>query len=218
MTSKIQLYSLATPNGQKVSIALEELGLDYDAHTINIMKGDQFTDDFLKVNPNSKIPAIMDPAGADGEPLPIMESGAILLHLAEKTGKLLSKDARLRSETLQWLFFQMGGIGPMFGQFGHFYKYAKENCDHPYPVERYAKETKRLLTVLDKKLEGRTYLVGEEYSIADISIFPWVGCLDQFYKASEYLGLDSFKNVNAWYKRCSEKPASIKGAKVCGWE
>jgi GST-like protein len=218
MTSKIQLYSLATPNGQKVSIALEELGLDYDAHTINIMKGDQFTDDFLKVNPNSKIPAIMDPAGADGGPLPIMESGAILLHLAEKTGKLLSKDARLRSETLQWLFFQMGGIGPMFGQFGHFYKYAKENCDHPYPVERYAKETKRLLTVLDKKLEGRTYLVGEEYSIADISIFPWIGCLDQFYKASEYLGLDSFKNVNGWYKRCSEKPASIKGAKVCGWE
>lgn len=218
MSLKIQLYSLATPNGQKVSIALEELGLDYDAHTINIMEGDQFTDKFLEVNPNSKIPAIIDPTGADGEALPIMESGAILLHLAEKTGKLLSKDSRLRSETLQWLFFQMGGIGPMFGQFGHFYKYAKENCDHPYPVERYAKEAKRLLAVLDKRLEGRTYLVGEEYSIADISIFPWVGCLDQFYNASEFLGLDTYKNVNAWFKRCSERPASIKGAKVCGWD
>jgi GST-like protein len=218
MTDRIQLYSLATPNGQKVSIALEELGLDYDAHKINIMEGDQFSEDFLKVNPNSKIPALLDPSGADGEALPIMESGAILLHLAEKTGKLISKDARLRSETLQWLFFQMGGVGPMFGQFGHFYKYAKDNCDHQYPVERYAKEAKRLLAVIDKRLEGRTYLVGEEYSIADISIFPWVGCLDVFYEASEKLDLGSYKNVNAWFKRCSERPASIKGAKVCGWD
>lgn len=218
MTTKIQLYSLATPNGQKVSIALEELGLEYDAHKINIMEGDQFSEDFLKVNPNSKIPALLDPTGADGDSLPIMESGAILLHLAEKTGKLLSKDARLRSETLQWLFFQMGGVGPMFGQFGHFYRYAKENCDHPYPVERYTKEAKRILAVIDKRLEGRKFLVGEEYSIADISIFPWVGCLDSFYEASEILELDTFKNVNAWYKRCSERPASIKGAKVCGWD
>ncbi len=218
MSQKIQLYSLATPNGQKVSIALEELGLDYDAHTINILEGDQFKEDFLKLNPNSKIPAILDPTGANGDSLPIMESGAILLHLAEKTGKLISKDTRLRSETLQWLFFQIGGVGPMFGQFGHFFKYAKENCDHPYPLERYTKETKRLLAVLDKRLEGRTYLVGEEYSIADISIFPWVGCLDLFYKASKALELDAYKNVNAWYKRCSEKPASIKGSKVCGWD
>jgi GST-like protein len=218
MFEKIQLYSLATPNGQKVSIALEELGLDYDAHKIDIMAGDQFTEDFLKVNSNSKIPAIVDPTGAAGEELAIMESGAILLHLAEKTGKLLSKDARLRSETLQWLFFQMGGIGPMFGQFGHFYRYAKDNCEHPYPVERYAKETKRLLAVLDQRLEGRTYLVGEEYSIADISIFPWVGCLDQFYEASEKLDLASYKNVSTWFKRCSERPASIKGASVCGFD
>jgi len=218
MNTKIQLYSLATPNGQKISIALEELGIEYDAHKINIMEGDQFTEDFLKVNPNSKIPAIVDPTGADGEPLAIMESGAILLHLAEKTGKLLPKDARLRSETLQWLFFQMGGVGPMFGQFGHFYRYAKENCNHPYPVERYAKETKRLLTVIEKRLEGRTYLVGEEYSIADISIFPWVGCLDLFYEASKVLELENYKNVNAWYKRCSDRPASIKGSKVCGWD
>jgi GST-like protein len=218
MTGKIQLYSLATPNGQKVSIALEELGLDYDAHTINIMEGDQFSDDFLKINPNSKIPAILDPDGADGDALPVMESGAILLYLAEKTGKLLSSDTRLRSETLQWLFFQMGGVGPMFGQFGHFYKYAKDNCDHPYPVERYTKETKRLLAVLEQRLEGRTYLVGDEYSIADIATFPWVGCLEQFYEATETLGLDQFKNVAAWYKRCSERPASIRGAKVCGFD
>ena len=218
MNNKIQLYSLATPNGQKVSIALEELGLDYDAHTIDIMQGDQFTNDFLKVNPNSKIPAIVDPTGADGDSLPIMESGAILLYLAEKTGKLLSKNTRLRSETLQWLFFQVGGVGPMFGQFGHFYRYAKDNCDHPYPVERYAKETKRLLTVLDKRLEGKNYLVGEEYSIADISIFPWVGCLDRFYEASDILELSTFKNVNAWFKRCSERPAAIKGAMICGFD
>lgn len=218
MNTKIQLYSLATPNGHKVSIALEELGLDYDAHTINIMEGEQFTEDFLKINPNSKIPALLDPTGADGGPLAIMESGAILLHLAEKTGKLLSKDARLRSETLQWLFFQVAGVGPMFGQFGHFFKYAKEACDHTYPVERYTKETRRLLAVLDKRLEGRAYLVGNEYSIADISIFPWVGCLDQFYDGSDVLELDSFKNVNAWYKICSERPASIKGGMVCGWD
>lgn len=217
MTNKIQLYSLATPNGQKVSIALEELGLDYDAHTINIMTGDQFTDEFLKVNPNSKIPAIVDPTGADGEPLSIMESGAILLHLAEKTGQLISKDPRLKSETIQWLFFQVGGIGPMFGQFGHFFKFAKETCTDPYPVERYAKETRRLLDVLEKRLEGRTYLVGEKYSIADISVFPWVGFLGQYYEANEILELDRFKNVNNWYKRCSERPASIKGSKVCGF-
>ena len=218
MNNKIQLYSLATPNGQKVSIALEELGLEYDSHTINIMQGEQFTDDYLTVNPNSKIPAIVDPTGADGDPLPIMESGAILLHLAEKTGQLMSKDARLKSETIQWLFFQVGGIGPMFGQFGHFFKFAKETCTDPYPVDRYAKETRRLLDVLEKRLEGRTYLVGEEYSIADISIFPWVGCLGQYYEASEILELDRFKNVTIWYKKCSERPASIKGSTVCGFE
>lgn len=218
MTDKIQLYSLATPNGQKVSIALEELGIEYDAHKIDIMNGDQFTEEFLKVNPNSKIPAILDPSGANNEPLAIMESGAILLHLAEKTGKLLSKDARLRSETLQWLFFQMGGAGPMFGQFGHFYKYGKASCDHPYPVERYTKETKRLLAVIDKRLEGRTYLVGEEYSIADIALFPWVSCLDVFYDAKEILELDSFKNVYTWLKRCTERPAAIRGATVCGFD
>ena len=217
MYDKIQLYSLGTPNGQKISIALEELDLAYDAHTIDIMNGDQFTPAYIKINPNSKIPAIIDPNGANGEEISIMESGAILLHLAEKTGKLIPKDERLRSEVLQWLFFQVGGQGPMFGQFGHFFKYGKDNCDHPYPVQRYMTETKRILSVLEKRLEGRQYLVGEQYSIADIAMFPWVGCLDWGYEAAKILDLYSYKNVMNWYTHCSQKPASIRGAKVCSF-
>ena len=162
---KIQLYSLATPNGQKASIMLEETGIEYDAHMINIMKDDQFTPEYVAINPNSKIPSIVDPDGPGGKPISIMESGAILIYVAEKSGKFLPTDPRLRNETLQWLFFQVGHVGPMFGQFGHFFKFAKDNCDHPYPVERYTKETKRLLRVLDDRLEGREYLVGDEYSI-----------------------------------------------------
>lgn len=216
----IQLYSLATPNGQKVSIALEEMGIAYDAHLINIMQGDQFSDEYIKISPNSKIPAIIDPNfsdpnSPDDEPLTIMESGAILIYLAEKSGKFLSDNPRLRNETLQWLFFQAAHIGPMFGQFGHFYVYAKEQCEHPYPLERYSLEVKRLLAVLDKRLEGRTFLINNEYSIADIATFPWVGCLDQFYKAGDILGLDDFKHVQQWYQRCASRPAAIAGAKVC---
>ena len=211
---KIQLYSLATPNGQKVSIALEELGIEYDAHTINIMEDDQFTDKFKSINPNSKIPAIVDPNGPDGKEINIMESGAILLHLAEKSGKLLSSDPRKRNETIQWLFFQMASVGPMFGQFGHFYKYAGDKCDHPYPVKRYATEARRLLAVLDKRLEGRDYLV-DDYSIADIATFPWVSCLDKFYEAGEFLKLSEFKNVNSWLARCMDKPGTQRGLNVC---
>jgi GST-like protein len=214
-SKRIQLYSLATPNGRKASIALEEMGLEYDAHKINIMEGDQFTPEFIAINPNSKIPAIVDPDGPGGEPINIMESGAILTYLARKTGKLMPKDLRLQSETEQWLFFQMGGVGPMFGQFGHFYKYAGEKCTHPYPEERYRKEARRLLGVLDKRLEGTDYLVGNQYTIADIATFPWVGCLDWGYKAQEHLGVSEFKHVMAWHQRCAEKPASIRGAKVC---
>jgi len=213
--ANIQLYSLATPNGQKVSIALEEMNIPYDAHLINIMEDDQFTDEYIKISPNSKIPAMVDPDSPDGEPLTIMESGAILIYLAEKSGKFLSDNPRIRNETLQWLFFQVAHIGPMFGQFGHFYRYAKESCDHPYPVERYSKEAKRLLTVLDKRLDGQTFLVNDEYSIADIATFPWVGCLDQFYEAGEFLGLDEFKHLQQWYERCASRPAAIRGAKVC---
>ena len=218
MTSKIQLYSLATPNGQKVSIALEEMELPYEAHTINIMKGDQFTDEFVKINPNSKIPAIVDPAGPDGKSISIMESGAILCYLAEKSGRFLAADPRLRSETLQWLFFQMGGVGPMFGQFGHFYKYAKDKCDHPYPRERYQKEAQRILGVLEERLKGRTFIVGEEYSIADMAIVPWVNCLDTGYGAREVLELDRCEHVRSWCDRVMKRPLTIRGSKGCPFE
>ena len=208
MSDKIQLYSLATPNGQKVAIALEEMGLEYDAHTIDIMAGDQFTDDFIRINPNSKIPAILDGDHA------VMESGAILLYLAEKTGKFLPKDTFERSRVLQWLFFQMGGPGPMFGQFGHFFKYAKDKCDHPYPVERYTNEAKRLLKVIDTQLSNNSWIAGEEYSIADMALAPWIGALDKAYEAKEHLELDSFTNVNRWLKQFLERPAVKKGIKV----
>jgi len=216
MPDKIQLYSLATPNGQKVSIALEEMGISYDAHKIDIMEGDQFTDKFKSINPNSKIPAIVDPTIEGADNFPIMESGAILLYLAEKSGKFLSKDPIKRNETIQWLFFQVGGVGPMFGQFGHFYKYAKDKCDHPYPKERYLNETKRLLEVLDKRLEGREYLV-DEISIADFATAPWVVCLDKFYEASDALDLPSFKNVQAWTKRFLEREKVKVGMDICGF-
>ena len=210
----IELYSLGTPNGQKVSIALEEMEIPYTPHKIDIMNGDQFSPEFIKINPNSKIPAIVDPEGPDGKPLSIMESGAILVYLAQKSKKFYPEDARLQSEVLQWLFFQMGGIGPMFGQFGHFFKYAKDKCDHPYPVERYSNEARRLLKVLDTRLEGRTYLVGEEYTIADMAIMPWVQCLEVFYGAQEQLALAEYKNVSAWVKRLLSRPLTAKGMEV----
>lgn len=210
---KIQLYSLATPNGQKVSIMLEELQLPYDAHTINIMKGDQFTEDFKKVNPNSKIPAIVDPNGPDGKEFAVFESGAILLYLAEKTGKFIPKDPTKKWQTIQWVFWQMAGLGPMFGQFGHFYKYAPEKI--PYAIERYSKEARRLLAVLDKQLEGHDYVIDNEYTIADMAIVGWVLCLDRFYNGKDHLQLDEFKNVNAWVARLLERPAVQAGLKVC---
>jgi GST-like protein len=217
MIQPIQLYTVATPNGRKAAIALEEMQLPYEAHCVDIGKGEQFTEEYIsKVNPNSKIPAIIDPDGPDGQEHRVFESGAILIYLAEKSGKLLSDDPIKRSETIQWLFFQNAGVGPMFGQFGHFYKFGKDNCDHPYPVERYAKEVKRLLGVLEKQLEGQEYLVGE-YSIADISTFPWIGCLDWGYQATEHLGLGEYKNVIDWHERCSTRPAAEKGSKVCGF-
>ncbi len=209
---RIQLYSLGTPNGQKVSVALEEMELPYEAHKIDIMNGDQFTDEFVAINPNSKIPAIVDPNGPGGKSLAVFESGAILIYLAEKSGKCLPSDPAARSECLQWLFFQVGGVGPMFGQFGHFYKYAKEKI--PYGIERYQNETKRLLGVLEKRLQEREFLVGAEYTIADMATFPWVGSLDWGYKAAETLELESFPTVMAWCDRCRERPASVRGLEV----
>lgn len=214
MSHPIHLYTLATPNGRKVSIALEELQLPYEAHCIDITQGEQFSDEFIQRNPNSKIPAIVDPAGPNGTEHRVFESGAILLYLAEKSGQLLATDPIKRSETLQWLFWQNAGVGPMFGQFGHFYKFATADCDHPYPLKRYTKETKRLLGVLEQRLADRDYLV-DEYSIADISTFPWVGCLDWGYGAREYLGLAAFPNVLAWHERCAARPAAVRGAAVC---
>lgn len=205
---RIQLYSLGTPNGLKAWIALEELGLEYEAHRINIMAGDQFEDDFVKINPNSKIPAMIDPNGPGGEPLAIMESGAMLVYLAKKGGKLLPEDPAKQSQVLQWLFFQVGSVGPMFGQFGHFFKFAKGKTDE-YGEQRYGKEVTRLLGVLDRQLEGQEWIAGE-FSIADISLVPWVSALD-FYEGKDFVGYEDFKNVHAWVERFLARPGVQRG-------
>lgn len=211
--SRLQLYSMATPNGQKVSIALEEMELPYDAHFVDITKGAQFHPEHLKINPNGKIPALVDPTGNEGQPLAIMESGAILLYLAEKSGRFLPRSPGARSETLQWLFFQVGGVGPMFGQFGHFYRFASEKV--PYGIERYRRETERLIGVLEERLQGREYLAGGEYTIADMATVPWVACLSEFYQAADVLDLARFRNVNDWVARILARPKTTKGRTVC---
>ena len=210
----IQLYSFPTPNGVKVAIALEELGLPYEPHLVSIMNDDQKTPEFLSLNPNNNIPAIIDPHGPDGKPLALFESGAILMWLAEKTGKLMSSDAALRLETMQWLFFQIGGIGPMFGQFGYFFKFAGSKMEDPHARDRYRDETRRLLGVLEKRLEGREFIMGDEYTIADIATFPWVRTLRDFYAASEALSLPDYPNVMAWLEICLARPAVQRGLKI----
>lgn len=214
MSSKIQLYTLGTPNGQKVSIALEEMSIPYDVHVIDIMKGDQFKPEFIKVNPNSKIPAIVDPDANQGKGFSVFESGAILVYLAKKSGLFLSKDPLEESEALQWLFFQMGGVGPMFGQFGHFFKYGKSKCDHPYPVQRYTDESKRLLGVLDRRLEQNEFLSGKNLSIADFATMPWILCLDKAYGAQEALELKKFTHVDRWVKQLVARPGVQRGLQV----
>eukprot|EP00744_Colponema_vietnamica_P003454 GILI01005291.1.p1 GENE.GILI01005291.1~~GILI01005291.1.p1 ORF type:complete len:234 (-),score=64.65 GILI01005291.1:171-827(-) len=213
-TDKIQLYSLATPNGQKIGILLEELGLPYDSHLINISKGEQFTPEFLAINPNNKIPAIVDPSVRDenGEPLKLWESGAILLYLAERHGQFIPTDVVKRQEVMKWLFWQMGGVGPMFGQFGHFTRYATEKI--PYAIERYTKEAQRLLGVLEKQLEGKEYIAGD-YSIADMAVFPWVNGFRNIPEAAEAIGISTFANINAWLDRCNARPAVQRGVLVC---
>jgi GST-like protein len=213
--TKLQLFSLNTPNGIKVAVALEELGIPYEAHTVRIGKGEQFSDAFKAISPNSKIPAIVDLNGPGGKPFALMESGAILIYLAEKSGRLIPKDPALRFKCLQWLFFQVGHIGPMFGQFGHFFKYARDKCDHPYPLERYTNEAKRLLGVLDVELADKEYLVGE-YTIADIATFPWVNGLSTAYGAGDVLPLEPFPHVKAWLERCTSRPAFQTGKDVTG--
>jgi GSH-dependent disulfide-bond oxidoreductase len=204
----IDLYTWSTPNGRKVSIMLEELGLPYNVHPINIGKDDQFKKEYVAINPNSKIPAIVDPDGPDGKPISIMESGAILVYLSEKTGKLMPAGKRERSVALQWLMFQMGGVGPMFGQVHHFLRAAKEPV--PYAIERYTKETRRLYGVLDARLKDREYLA-DEYSIADIATYPWVARYE-WHKTR----LEDFPEVKRWFVAISERPAVQTGMAVPG--
>jgi GST-like protein len=207
--SKIQLYSFPTPNGVKASIALEEMGLPYEAHLVTLSDVDVKSDAFLSLNPNNKIPAIIDPNGPDGAPIGLFESGAILLYLAEKTGKLIGSSATDKAKITQWLMFQMGGLGPMFGQLGFFYKFAGSQIEDPRPRQRYIEEGKRLLAVVDKQLEGQDWIAGD-YSIADIAIAPWLRSLD-FYGAREVLGWNDHKNAVAYLERFLERPSVQTG-------
>ncbi len=208
---RLQLYSLPTPNGVKVSIALEELGLPYEPHLVDIGKNESWTPEFLSLNPNGKIPAIIDPDGPGGKPLALFESGAILVYLAEKTGKLMSSDPALRYETLQWVFFQMASIGPMFGQLGFFHKFAGREYEDKRPFHRYRDKSKRLFGVLEGRLTGRDWIMGEDYTIADIATLGWVRNMAGFYEAGEILGLDSFTNTMAWLDRGLARPAVQRG-------
>jgi GST-like protein len=211
---RLQLYSLPTPNGVKVSIMLEEIGLAYEVHLVDFNKNDQKTPEFLSLNPNGKIPAILDPNGPGGKPLGLFESGAILQYLAEKTGKLLPSDAARRYETLAWLHFQMGGIGPMFGQLGFFNKFAGKEISDKRPLERYVAESKRLLGVIDGRLDGRQWIMDDDYTIADISMLGWVRNLIGFYEARELVGFDDFKHVAAWLERGLKRPAVERGLNI----
>lgn len=209
----IQLYSFPTPNGVKVSIMLEETGLAYEPHAVNIMKNETWGPEYLALNPNGKIPAILDPNGPDGKPLALFESGAILIYLAEKSGKFLPADAGKRYETIQWVMFQMAAIGPMFGQLGFFHKFAGKDYEDKRPRDRYAAESKRVLGVLETRLEGRDWIM-DEYSIADIATLGWVNNLIGFYGAGEIVDYASLKNVPAWLERCLARPAVQRGLNI----
>jgi GSH-dependent disulfide-bond oxidoreductase len=211
---RLQLYSLPTPNGVKVSIMLEEIGLPYEPHTINIGQNESWTPEFLSLNPNGKIPAIIDPDGPGGKPLGLFESGAILLYLAEKTGKLIPADAARRWETIQWVMFQMGGVGPMFGQVGFFYKFAGKDYEDKRPLERYRAESQRLLGVIETQLAGGPWIMGAEYTIADIAMLGWVRNLVGFYGAREIVQFDTLKLVPAWLERGLARPAVQRGLEI----
>ena len=210
----IQLYSLPTPNGIKVSAMLEETGLDYEPHLVNFGSDDQLTPEFISLNPNNKIPAIIDPNGPNGEPMGLWESGAILLYLADKTGMLISSDPVERQQTIQWLMFQMGGAGPMFGQFGFFHKFAGKDYEDKRPYERYQNESKRLLTVIEKQLLKSEYIATSQYSIADLAIWPWINTLRNFYEATDALDLDAYTATNKWLEKCFARPASQKAPNI----
>ncbi|NGY05006.1 glutathione S-transferase N-terminal domain-containing protein [Solimonas terrae] len=211
---RLQLYSLPTPNGVKVSIMLEECGLPYEAHKVSFEADDQHSPAFLSLNPNNKIPAILDPHGPDGAPLPLFESGAILIYLADRHGLFMPAHAAGRYETIQWLMFQMGGIGPMFGQLGFFHKFAGKDYEDKRPRDRYVAESRRLLQVLDQRLQGRAWIMGETYTIADIATFPWVRNLIGFYAAREIVGFSDFRNVQRVLDAFLARPAVQRGLAI----
>ncbi|MGZ5041699.1 MAG: glutathione binding-like protein [Usitatibacter sp.] len=211
---RIQLYSLPTPNGVKVSIMLEETGLAYEPHRVAFESNDQMSAEFLSLNPNNKIPAILDPDGPGGAPLALFESGAILIYLAEKSGELVPRDPAGRYETIQWLMFQMGGIGPMFGQLGFFNKFAGKDYEDKRPRDRYAAESRRLLAVLEGRLADRAWIMGEAYTIADIATFPWVRNLVGFYEAGGLVGIADFPNVTRVLDAFLDRPAVARGLDI----
>ncbi|EIJ47782.1 glutathione S-transferase family protein [Herbaspirillum sp. GW103] len=211
---RIQLYSLPTPNGVKVSIMLEETGLPYEAHLVSFETNDQMSPEFLSLNPNNKIPAIIDPNGPNGAALPLFESGAILLYLAEKTGQFLPADAAARYQVIQWVMFQMGGVGPMFGQLGFFHRFAGKEYEDKRPRDRYVNETKRLLGVMDRRLAQSQWLGGDAYSIADIATFPWIRNLIGFYEAAELVGFQDFPHVARALEAFVARPAVVRGLNI----
>ena len=211
---RIQLYSLPTPNGVKVSIMLEETGLPYEPHLVRFDTNDQLSGEFSSLNPNNKIPAILDPNGPGGKPLPLFESGAILVYLADKAQQLMPQEPAARYQTLQWLMFQMGGVGPMFGQVGFFHKFAGKDYEDKRPRDRYVGEAKRLLGVLDRHLSGRSWMMGDTYTIADIAIFPWVNVLNTFYGAGELVGIKDFTQVVRVLEVFRARPAVVRGLNI----
>jgi len=211
---RLQLYSMPTPNGVKAAIMLEETGLPYEVHRVAFDKQEQTSPEYLSLNPNNKIPSILDPNGPDGKPLPLWESGAILWYLGEKTGQLIPADAAGRYETLQWVMFQNGGIGPMFGQLGFFLKFGGKDWEDKRPRDRFVDETRRLLGVLEQRLDGRDWLMGGQYTIADIMTFPWVNALQAFYNAGDLVGLDRSPNVRRVLQAFLQRPAVGRGLKI----
>ncbi len=211
----LQLYSLPTPNGIKVSTMLEETGLEYEPHLVNFGTNDQTTPEFMSLNPNNKIPAIIDPNGPGGAPIGIWESGAIMMYLGDKTGMFYPSDAAKRTETLQWLFWQVGGFGPMLGQLGYFHTFAGKDIEDQRPKQRYADEAKRLFTMLDKHLADKEFVAAGEYTIADMAIWPWINTFYGFYKAGHLIGNEAaFPNVRDYLARCLARPASAKGITI----
>jgi GST-like protein len=211
---KIQLYSLPTPNGVKISIMLEETGLPYEPHLVRFDHNDQLSPEFVSLNPNNKIPAIIDPHGPDGQPLPLFESGAILLYLADKARSLILADVPGRYETIQWLMFQVSGVGPMFGQVGFFNKFAGKEYEDKRPRDRYVAEARRLLGVLDRRLAPRAWIMGDAYTIADIAIFPWINVLNTFYEAGDLVGLAEYRHVMRGLDAFLSRPAVVRGLDI----